>query len=60
MNRIGDGMYLDTGTMIGIIIALVSCMLALCYAFYIIRLQDRHIERLTRNNYSRTKRDVNA
>jgi hypothetical protein len=53
-------MYLDTGTMIGIIIALVSCMLALCYAFYIIRLQDRHIERLTRNNYSRTRRDINA
>jgi hypothetical protein len=53
-------MYLDTGTMIGITIALISSILALCYAFYIIRLQDKHIERLTRNNYNRTKRDTNA
>ena len=53
-------MYLDTGTMIGIIIALVSCMLALCYSMYIIRLQDQHLDRLTRNNYSRTRRDTNA
>lgn len=53
-------MYLDTGTMIGIMIALVGSMLALAYSIYIIRLQDQHIERLTRNNYSRTRRDTNA
>jgi hypothetical protein len=53
-------MYLDTGTMIAIIIALGSCILALCYSIYIIRVQDQHIERLTRNNYSRTRRETNA
>ena len=53
-------MYLDTGTMIGIIIALVGSMLALTYSIYIIRLQDQHIERLTRNNYNRTRRETNA
>ena len=53
-------MYLDTGTMIGITIALASSILALCYSIYIIRLQDQHLERLTRNNYSRTRRDTNA
>jgi len=53
-------MYLDTSTMIAIIIALASNMLALCYTIYIIKIQDRHIERLTRNNYSRTRRETNA
>jgi hypothetical protein len=53
-------MYLDTGTMIGIMIALTASMLALGYSIYIIRLQDQHIERLTRNNYNRTRREVNA
>ena len=53
-------MYLDTGTMIGIIIALASCMLALCYSVYIIRVQDQQLERLTMSNHNRTKRDTNA
>jgi len=53
-------MYLDTGTMIGIIIALASCILALCYAMYIIRVQDQHLQRLSMNNYNRTRRDTNA
>jgi hypothetical protein len=53
-------MYIDTGTMIGIMIALTASILALAYTIYIIRLQDKHIERLTRNNYSRTRRETNA
>jgi len=53
-------MYLDTGTMIGIMIALTASLFTLGYCFYIIRLQDQHIERLTRNNYNRTRRETNA
>jgi len=53
-------MYLDVPTMIGIMIALVCSILAIAYSVYIIRLQDQHIERLTRNNYNRTRRDTNA
>jgi len=53
-------MYLDTSAILGIIIALASSILALCYSIYIIRLQDQHLERLTRNNYSRTRRETNA
>ena len=53
-------MYLDIPTIIAVMIALVGSMLAIAYSVYIIRLQDQHIERLTRNNYSRTRRDTNA
>jgi hypothetical protein len=53
-------MYLDIPTIIAVMIALVGSMLAIAYSIYIIRLQDQHIERLTRNNYSRTRRDTNA
>jgi len=53
-------MYLDAGTMIGIMIALVGSMLAIAYSIYIIRLQDQHIERLSRNNYDRTRRETHA
>ncbi len=53
-------MYLDVSAMIGIMIALTTSLLALGYSVYIIRLQDQHIERLTRNNYNRTRRETNA
>jgi len=53
-------MYLDMPAIIGIIIALTASLLALCYSTYIVRLQDQHIERLTRNNYNRTRRETNA
>jgi len=53
-------MYLDVPAMIGILIALTASLLALGYSVYIIRLQDQHIERLTRNNYNRTRRETNA
>jgi len=53
-------MYLDVSAMIGIMIALTASLLALGYSVYIIRLQDQHIERLTRNNYNRTRRETNA
>jgi len=53
-------MYLDIPTIIAVIIALVGSMLAIAYSVYIIRLQDQHIERLTRNNYNRTRRETNA
>lgn len=53
-------MYLDVPAIIGILIALTASLLALGYSVYIIRLQDQHIERLTRNNYNRTKRETNA
>jgi hypothetical protein len=53
-------MYLDVPAMIGILIALTASLLALVYSVYIIRLQDQHIDRLTRNNYNRTRRETNA
>jgi hypothetical protein len=53
-------MYLDVGTLIGIMIALVGSILAIAYSIYIIRLQDQHIERLSRNNYDRTRRETHA
>jgi len=51
-------MYLDVGTLIGIMIALIGSILAIAYSIYIIRLQDQHIERLSRNNYDRTRRET--
>ena len=53
-------MYLDVPTLISIMIALIGSILAIAYSIYIIRLQDQHIERLTRNNYNRTRRDTSA
>jgi hypothetical protein len=40
-------MYLDTGTMIGIIIALVVCMLTIGYSIYIIKTQNEIIQRMS-------------
>lgn len=37
-------MYLDTGTMIGIMIALVSSVLTMCYCMYIIKKQNEIIQ----------------
>ena len=37
-------MYLDTGTMIGIMIALVSSMLTIGYCIYIIKKQNEIIQ----------------
>jgi hypothetical protein len=47
MSRIGDSMYLDTGTMIGIMIALVGCMLTIGYCLYIISTQNGIIQRMS-------------
>jgi hypothetical protein len=53
-------MYLDTGTMIGIIIALVACMLTIGYSIYIIKTQNEIIERMGNAIAARRKRDSNA
>ena len=47
MNRIGDNMYLDTGTMIGIMIALVTSILTIGYSVYIIKTQNEIIQRMS-------------
>jgi hypothetical protein len=40
-------MYLDTGTMIGIIIALAASMLTIGYSIYIIKTQNEIIQRMS-------------
>jgi hypothetical protein len=39
--------YLDTGTMIGIIIALAASMLTMGYSIYIIKTQNEIIQRMS-------------
>ena len=40
-------MYLDTGTMIGITIAMVASVLTMCYSLYIIKTQNETIQRMS-------------
>ena len=48
-------MYLDTGTMIGIIIALVVSMLTIGYSIYIIKTQNEIIQRMSDVSATRRK-----
>ena len=48
-------MYLDTGTMIGIIIALVVFMLTIGYSIYIIKTQNEIIQRISNATAARRK-----
>jgi hypothetical protein len=49
-------MYLDTGTMIGIMIALVASILTIGYSVYIIKTQNEIIQRM--NDVSATRRKM--
>lgn len=49
-------MYLDTGTMIGIMIALVASILTIGYSIYIIKTQNEIIQRM--NNATATRRKM--
>ena len=49
-------MYLDTGTMIGIMIALVTSMLTIGYSIYIIKTQNEIIQRM--NDVAATRRKM--
>ncbi len=40
-------MYLDTGTMVGIMIALVTSILTIGYSVYIIKTQNEIIQRMS-------------
>ena len=51
-------MYLDTGTMIGIMIALVACMLTIGYSIYIIQTQNGIIRRMNSANVALRKRTM--
>ena len=46
MSRIGDSMYLDTATIVAIVIALLSLTGALAYSMYVINLMDKTIMRI--------------
>ena len=48
-------MYLDTGTMIGIMIALVTSMLTIGYCIYIIKTQNEIIQRINEAATTRRK-----
>jgi hypothetical protein len=48
-------MYLDTGTMIGIMIALVASMLTIGYSIYIIKTQNEIIQRMSNATATRRK-----
>ena len=48
-------MYLDTGTIIGIIIALVVCVLTIGYSIYIIKTQNEIIQRMSDAAITRRK-----
>jgi hypothetical protein len=50
-------MYLDTGTMIGIMIALVASILTIGYSVYIIKTQNEIIQRM--NDATATRRKMN-
>ena len=49
-------MYLNTGTMIGIMIALVASMLTMVYCIYIIKTQNEIIQRI--NSAASTRRKM--
>jgi len=48
-------MYLDTGTMIGIMIALVTSILTIGYSVYIIKTQNEIIQRMSDVSATRRK-----
>ena len=48
-------MYLDTGTMIGIMIALAASMLTIGYSIYIIKTQNQIIQRMSDATATRRK-----
>lgn len=48
-------MYLDTGTVIGIIIALVASILTMGYSIYIIKTQNQIIQRISNATATRRK-----
>jgi len=50
-------MYLDTGTMIGIMIALVASILTIGYSVYIIKTQNQIIQRMS--DAASTRRKMN-
>jgi len=48
-------MYLDTGTMIGIMIALIASILTIGYSIYIIKTQNKIIQRMSNATATRRK-----
>jgi hypothetical protein len=48
-------MYLDTGTMIGIMIALVASILTIGYSIYIIKTQNEIIQRMSNATAARRR-----
>jgi hypothetical protein len=48
-------MYLDTGTMIGIMIALIASILTIGYSIYIIKTQNEIIQRMSDVSETRRK-----
>ena len=48
-------MYLDTGTMIGIMIALIASILTIGYSIYIIKTQNEIIQRMSNATATRRK-----
>jgi hypothetical protein len=48
-------MYLDTGTMIAIMIALVASILTIGYSIYIIKTQNEIIQRMSNATAARRK-----
>jgi hypothetical protein len=53
-------MYLDIGTMIGIMIALTASMVVMGYGIYIIKIQNDTIARMHAASSARRKRDATA
>ena len=51
-------MYLDTGTIIGIMIALVASILTMGYSIYIIKTQNEIIKRMNSANVALRKRTM--
>jgi len=51
-------MYLDTGTMIGITIALIASILTIGYCVYIITTQNSIIKRMNNANVALRKRTM--
>jgi len=48
-------MYLDTGTIIGIMIALIASILTIGYSIYIIKTQNQIIQRMSDATATRRK-----
>ena len=51
-------MYLDTGTIIGITIALVASIITTCYSIYIISIQNEMIDRIRTLNVHLRKQNM--